>query len=135
VSCDEGYQLRSRQCLSLFKCKSNMLESRKCFKQNCRVPYFSEWSEWSNCTDPGEGCNSSYKFRSRQCINNDKGSCFGENVEYSICVEVELDCVSRKYNQKKDNNIIENKSFFQKIIYTLIGDKSKKNVDYSKSKY
>lgn len=49
----------------------------------CRVPTYSEWSEWSMCTDDCQ----SYRYRVRKCLNRDIGPCKGPSTEYEICSE------------------------------------------------
>lgn len=49
------------------------------------MPLFTQWSEWSNCTNDTD----SYRFRVRECLRRDKIACrSGELIQYEICANL-----------------------------------------------
>lgn len=83
-------------------CVNAQVESRECSKTDCESrnfvifykflrrnklknfsePYFSEWNEWSDCSNDTD----SYRFRIRECLRPEIIECrMGERIQYEIC--------------------------------------------------
>ncbi|XP_052790106.1 coadhesin-like [Mya arenaria] len=83
--CDNSTKHRFRNCVISINngtCFGSNVDWANC-GENCPTAYWLDWSAWSACSHT---CDSSVRFRQRQCYRSDNHvNCPGDNLEHNTC--------------------------------------------------